>query len=80
MLIDGTGRIAAIGPRDSVGHPPGAAVLDFGSAILLPGLVNTHTHLELTGFQATASSAERKSGTTSTDICAEESSQKYVLM
>ena len=58
MLIDGTGRIAAVGPRDSVAHPPGDEVLDLGNAILLPGLVNTHTHLELTGFDATASEAE----------------------
>ena len=58
MLIDGTGRIAAVGPRDSVGHPPGSPIEDLGTAILLPGLVNTHTHLELTGFPATANSAE----------------------
>ncbi len=58
VLIDGTGRIAAVGPRDSVGHPPGSPIEDLGTAILLPGLVNTHTHLELTGFPATANSAE----------------------
>lgn len=58
VLIDPTGRIAAVGPRDSVAHPPADPVEDFGNAILLPGLVNTHTHLELTGFDATASEAE----------------------
>ena len=40
IRIEG-GRIAAIGRRD----PPGPAV-DLGEAIVLPGLVNAHTHLE----------------------------------
>lgn len=39
------GRIAYVGPRD--GAPEGDYV-DFGNAALLPGLVNAHTHLELT--------------------------------
>jgi len=36
------GRIAAIGRR----NPPGSAV-DLGEAIVMPGLINAHTHLEL---------------------------------
>lgn len=38
-------RIEYVGP--AAGAPPGQEV-DFGEAILLPGLVNAHTHLELT--------------------------------
>lgn len=55
MLLGADGRIAAIGPANSVPTPPDAELLECGAAILLPGLVNTHTHLELTGFEQTAS-------------------------
>jgi len=39
------GRIAAVG--DGHEAPPAGRVLDLGSVALLPGLVNAHTHLEL---------------------------------
>lgn len=50
VLIDER-RIVAIGPRDEVLARPGAAEherRDYGAAILLPGLVNAHIHLEYT--------------------------------
>lgn len=47
VLIDGS-RIAAVGPDAVVPSPSGTARLDFPDAVLLPGLVNCHTHLELT--------------------------------
>lgn len=40
------GRIAAVGR----GRPPAEAI-DLGDAVLLPGLVNAHTHLEFSGLQ-----------------------------
>ena len=42
------GRIAFVGPRASA--PPGADV-ELGDVLLLPGLINTHTHLELTAMR-----------------------------
>src|SRR3954468_19721313 len=50
VLID-HGRIAAVGPfRDVSAVASGARPHDAGDAVILPGLVNAHTHLELTHF------------------------------
>jgi 5-methylthioadenosine/S-adenosylhomocysteine deaminase len=48
VLVDGTGRIAAVGPHAYVPTPPETDVVEFRDAVLVPGLVNCHTHLELT--------------------------------
>jgi imidazolonepropionase-like amidohydrolase len=58
-LIDGTGvpvirngvvvvkgnRISAAGASDRVAIPAGARVIDLGDATILPGLIDSHTHL-----------------------------------
>ncbi len=50
ILVDG-GQMVGVGPRNEMAAvSPGAAVVDFGDAILVPPLVNAHTHLELTDF------------------------------
>lgn len=51
ILIDADGRIAAVGADGDIPAPFDALNLDLGTATLLPGLVNTHTHLELTGMR-----------------------------
>ncbi len=50
VLIGSDGRIAAVGAETTVPHPQGVVSESFEDAILLPGLVNTHAHLELTGL------------------------------
>lgn len=51
VLIGDNGRIEAVGPDVAVPSPPGTLRSDHSESILLPGLINTHTHLELTGFE-----------------------------
>lgn len=46
VMID-NGQIIAVRPRQS----PANACRDFGQAVLMPGLVNAHTHLEYTALR-----------------------------
>lgn len=59
VLLDAAGRIAAVGPDRDVPVPPGVERVDLDPAcVLLPGFINTHTHLELTGLDAAAPEAD----------------------
>jgi len=50
-LLVQDGRIASVGPLKEIKrNTPGVEVVDFHDALLLPLLVNAHTHLELTDF------------------------------
>jgi len=48
VLVTDDGRIAAVAAHAQVPDPPGVRRVEFPDAVLVPGLVNTHTHLELT--------------------------------
>ena len=48
MILEGS-RIKEMGPFEELGPAyPGARVMDFSDCYILPGLVNTHVHLEFT--------------------------------
>ena len=51
LLIGSDGRIRAVGSDSDVPRPSDVPAEDYGDAVILPGLINTHTHLELTGFE-----------------------------
>ena len=48
VLVDAAGRIAGVGPHSHIPTPPRTEALEYPDAILVPGLINCHTHLELT--------------------------------
>src|ERR1041385_5948855 len=48
VAIEGS-QVVAVGSRDKIAARwPDARIEDFGEAAILPGLINTHSHLELT--------------------------------
>lgn len=50
LLVE-NGLIRAVGSRQQLAAAhPGAAVVDFGDAVVLPPMANAHTHLELTAY------------------------------
>lgn len=50
-MVDGDGIIAAVGPAAAIQPPPDADVVELGEAVLLPGLINVHSHPELSMFR-----------------------------
>jgi cytosine/adenosine deaminase-related metal-dependent hydrolase len=51
VLVDDTGRIAAVAPAAALELPEDAHVEELGEAALFPGLINVHAHPELAMFR-----------------------------
>jgi 5-methylthioadenosine/S-adenosylhomocysteine deaminase len=47
-------RITAVGEEAAIGTPNARMVIDAGGGIIMPGLVNTHTHAAMTLFRGLA--------------------------
>jgi 5-methylthioadenosine/S-adenosylhomocysteine deaminase len=58
MAVDGP-RVVAVGARDDVAARfPGAQAEEFGESAIIPGLVNCHSHIELTAMRGYLEDAE----------------------
>jgi 5-methylthioadenosine/S-adenosylhomocysteine deaminase len=51
LLMGPDGRLQAVGADSAVPRPRDIPAVELEDAVILPGLINTHTHLELTGFE-----------------------------
>jgi len=50
VVIQGS-RIIAVGAEDTIKHYPGFKVIDADGGIVMPGLINTHSHLPMIAFR-----------------------------
>jgi imidazolonepropionase-like amidohydrolase len=57
-LVVKDGKIVAIGPEKDVEIPPGALIRDVSGKTIIPGLVDTHSHIGIFGRPATGASAD----------------------
>jgi cytosine/adenosine deaminase-related metal-dependent hydrolase len=53
VVIKGS-RIIAVGAEDNIKHQPGFKVIDADGGIIMPGLINTHSHLPMVAFRGLA--------------------------
>ena len=53
VVIEGA-QILAVGAEDTIIHYPGYKVIDADGGIIMPGLINTHSHLPMIAFRGLA--------------------------
>lgn len=58
VVIKGS-RIVAVGAEDNIRKYPGFKVIDADGGIIMPGLVNTHSHLPMVAFRSLAENGVR---------------------
>ena len=58
VIIEGS-RILEVGDEDSIKQYPGFKVIDAEGGIILPGLINTHSHLPMIAFRGLAEDGVR---------------------
>src|SRR6202043_2619787 len=82
VLVEG-GKIKEVGAPTKVQAPPGAKIVDLGNAMLLPGLIDSHTHLLIDPvLPAEVERARRYNGSFAPDLLLAivESPSKRVLL
>src|SRR5271166_3647867 len=58
VLVVHKGKIIAVGPDGTVAIPPGAVVRDVSGKTIIPGLVDTHSHIGIFGRPGVAAHAD----------------------
>ena len=79
VLVVADGKIQAVGPQDRVPIPPTARIVDVSGKVLIPGLVDTHSHLGVYSRPAVSSNRDgnERSGPVQTIVRALDSINPY---
>jgi len=51
VLVVQSGRIVAVGPMGAVTVPPAAKRIDVAGKIIMPGLIDTHSHIGSSSYR-----------------------------
>ncbi len=62
-LVVQDGQIAEVGPSDKVAIPAGAKVIDASGKVIIPGLIDSHSHLGVYSRPAINANSDGNEGT-----------------
>jgi imidazolonepropionase-like amidohydrolase len=62
LLVVGGGKVLAVGKQGDVAIPEGAAVVELPNAVIIPGLVDTHSHIGIWSRPGVPANADGNEG------------------
>ena len=70
LIVVENGKIKAVGAEGQVAIPPDATVVDVSGKIIIPGIVDTHSHIGIAGRPPVSANADVNESTGPVAACA----------